>query len=45
MEEYPLNLRAANTVLEGRRGVEKILQGEDDRLVVVRLFFILQSLF
>jgi len=35
MEEYPLNLKAAHVVFEGRRGAEKILHGEDDRLVVV----------
>jgi phospho-2-dehydro-3-deoxyheptonate aldolase len=29
------SLLAANTVLEGRKAVEAILKGDDDRLVVV----------
>ncbi|KAF8327195.1 uncharacterized protein EI90DRAFT_2975196 [Cantharellus anzutake] len=35
MEDYPLTLRAADTVLEGRSQVEAILRGDDDRLLVV----------
>ncbi|BGP15924.1 hypothetical protein JCM10213_003646 [Rhodosporidiobolus nylandii] len=35
MEDYPLNLRAAATVLDGRKGAEEIVKGEDDRLLVV----------
>ncbi|KZP01822.1 3-deoxy-7-phosphoheptulonate synthase [Calocera viscosa TUFC12733] len=35
MEDYPLTLLAAHTVLEGRQGVEAILRGDDDRLVIV----------
>ncbi|KAK4056020.1 hypothetical protein OIO90_003015 [Microbotryomycetes sp. JL221] len=35
IEEYPLNLRAAATVLDGRKGCEEIVQGRDDRLIVV----------
>ena len=34
-EDYPLTLRAADTVLAGRRGVEGILRGGDDRIMVV----------
>ncbi|GAA5849500.1 hypothetical protein JCM8547_000475 [Rhodosporidiobolus lusitaniae] len=35
MEDYPLGLQAAATVLEGRKGAEEIVKGEDDRLLVV----------
>lgn len=35
LEDIPLTLRAADTVLEGRRKTEAILRGDDDRLVVV----------
>ena len=35
MEDYPLTLRAATTVLEGRKGCEEIVSGQDDRLLVV----------
>ncbi|GAA5910838.1 3-deoxy-7-phosphoheptulonate synthase [Sporobolomyces salmoneus] len=35
MEDYPLSLRAAATVIEGRKGAEEILRGEDDRLLVI----------
>ncbi|GAA6027568.1 hypothetical protein JCM8097_007927 [Rhodosporidiobolus ruineniae] len=35
MEDYPLGLRAAATVLDGRKGAEEIVKGEDDRLLVV----------
>lgn len=31
----PRTMAAAETVLEGRRGAEKILRGEDDRIIVV----------
>jgi len=34
-EDLPLTLLAANTVIEGRRGTESILAGQDDRLLVV----------
>lgn len=34
-EDYPLTLHAAATIIEGRRGVEAILRGDDDRLMVV----------
>lgn len=34
-EELPLTLTAAQTVIEGRKVVENILRGNDDRLVVV----------
>jgi 3-deoxy-7-phosphoheptulonate synthase len=34
-EDLPLTLKAAQTVLEGRKSVEKILRGDDDRLLVV----------
>ncbi|GAA5968723.1 hypothetical protein JCM21900_000451 [Sporobolomyces salmonicolor] len=35
MEDYPLSLRSAATVLDGRRGAEEIVKGEDDRLLVI----------
>ncbi|GAA5997753.1 3-deoxy-7-phosphoheptulonate synthase [Rhodotorula paludigena] len=35
MEDYPLGLRAAATVLDGRKSAEEIVRGEDDRLLVV----------
>lgn len=35
LEDIPLTLRAAETVLEGRKQTEAILRGDDDRLVVV----------
>lgn len=35
MEDYPLTMKAAATVLEGRKSAEEILRGEDDRLLVV----------
>ncbi|KAK0519673.1 hypothetical protein OC834_007304 [Tilletia horrida] len=35
VEEYPLTIGAAQTVLAGRRATEDILKGIDDRLVVV----------
>lgn len=34
-EDLPLSLRAAQTVLEGRKDTEAILRGIDDRLIVV----------
>jgi 3-deoxy-7-phosphoheptulonate synthase len=34
-EDLPLTLHAAHTVLEGRFATEKILRGDDDRLIVV----------
>ncbi|KAI6041381.1 hypothetical protein EDC04DRAFT_2669174 [Pisolithus marmoratus] len=34
-EDLPLTFLAAHTVLEGRRAAEKILRGDDDRLMVV----------
>jgi len=34
-EELPLTLTAAQTVIEGRKAVENILRGNDDRLLVV----------
>lgn len=34
-EDLPLTLNAAQTVLEGRKTVEKILRGDDDRLLVI----------
>lgn len=37
MEDYPLTMKAAATVLEGRKGAEDILSGEDDRLLVVSI--------
>ena len=35
MEELPLGDSAASTVVEGRRQVESVLRGEDDRLLVI----------
>lgn len=35
MEEYPLSMNAAETVLNGRRDIDAILRNEQDRLVVV----------
>jgi len=35
MEDYPLTLLAAHTVLEGRQAVEAIMRGDDDRLVII----------
>lgn len=35
LEDIPLTLRAAETVLEGRRQTEAILRGDDDRIVVI----------
>jgi len=34
-EELPLTLTAAQTVIEGRKVVENVLRGNDDRLIVV----------
>ncbi|KAL4073098.1 hypothetical protein V8B97DRAFT_1869096 [Scleroderma yunnanense] len=34
-EDLPLTLLAANTVLEGRCATEKIVRGDDDRLLVI----------
>ena len=35
MEDLPLSLKAAATILEGRQGAENIIHGNDDRLLVV----------
>ncbi|KAF9508849.1 hypothetical protein BS47DRAFT_203410 [Hydnum rufescens UP504] len=35
VEDFPLTLRAADTVIEGRLQTEAILRGDDDRLLVV----------
>lgn len=35
VEELPLSLKAAKTILKGRRDAENIIQGKDDRLLVV----------
>ncbi|KAG1049329.1 hypothetical protein G6F46_004533 [Rhizopus delemar] len=35
MEDIPLTLKAAQTILEGRRSAESIIKGIDDRLLVV----------
>ncbi|TYJ53830.1 3-deoxy-7-phosphoheptulonate synthase [Cryptococcus floricola] len=34
-EELPLSLRGAQTVLDGRRQVEAVIKGDDDRLLVI----------
>ncbi|KDN50420.1 putative 3-deoxy-D-arabino-heptulosonate 7-phosphate synthase isoenzyme [Tilletiaria anomala UBC 951] len=35
VEEYPLTMTAAQTILKGRRATEDIIKGDDDRLVVI----------
>jgi 3-deoxy-7-phosphoheptulonate synthase len=35
MEDLPLSLKAAETILEGRQGAESIIKGTDDRLLVI----------
>ncbi|ORY31662.1 hypothetical protein BCR39DRAFT_526176 [Naematelia encephala] len=35
LEEFPLTLRGAQTVLDGRRQVEAVIKGDDDRLLVI----------
>jgi len=35
LDEYPLTHAGAQTVLDGRRGAERIISGQDDRLLVV----------
>ncbi|KAL7424440.1 hypothetical protein Q5752_000123 [Cryptotrichosporon argae] len=35
LEELPLTLRGAQTVLDGRRQVEAVIKGDDDRLLVI----------
>ncbi|KAG1461600.1 hypothetical protein G6F56_005691 [Rhizopus delemar] len=35
MEDIPLTLKAAQTILEGRRASENIIKGTDDRLLVI----------
>ncbi|KAI9317198.1 3-deoxy-7-phosphoheptulonate synthase [Dichotomocladium elegans] len=35
MEDIPLTLRAAQTILEGRLAAENVIKGHDDRLLVV----------
>lgn len=35
MEDIPLTLKAAQTILEGRKAAENIIKGTDDRLMVV----------
>ncbi|KAI7860308.1 3-deoxy-7-phosphoheptulonate synthase [Circinella umbellata] len=35
MEDIPLTLRAAQTILEGRMASENVIKGKDDRLLVV----------
>lgn len=35
MEDIPLTLKAAETILDGRQGAEDIIHGKDDRLLVV----------
>lgn len=35
MEDIPLTLKAAETILNGRQGAENIIHGKDDRLLVV----------
>lgn len=35
VEDYPLSMTAAQTVVNGRKGAENIVKGDDDRLVVI----------
>ena len=35
MEEYPLSIEAAETVLTGRRDTEAIIKRQQDRLIVI----------
>jgi 3-deoxy-7-phosphoheptulonate synthase len=35
MEDLPLSLKAAETILNGRQGAEDIIHGRDDRLLVI----------
>lgn len=35
MEDIPLTLKAAQTIIEGRRAAENVIKGADDRLLVV----------
>ncbi|KAI9355195.1 3-deoxy-7-phosphoheptulonate synthase [Pilaira anomala] len=35
MEDIPLTLRAAETIIEGRKAAENVIKGADDRLLVV----------
>lgn len=35
MEDIPLTLKAAQTILEGRKAAENVIKGADDRLLVV----------
>jgi 3-deoxy-7-phosphoheptulonate synthase len=35
MEDIPLTLKAAQTIVEGRKAAENVIKGTDDRLLVV----------
>ncbi|KAI8979314.1 hypothetical protein BDF20DRAFT_494850 [Mycotypha africana] len=35
IEELPLTLRAAQTIIEGRKAAENVIRGADDRLMVI----------
>lgn len=35
MEDIPLTLKAAQTIIEGRKAAENVIKGADDRLLVV----------
>lgn len=35
MEDIPLTLKAAQTILDGRVAAENVIKGKDDRLLVV----------
>lgn len=35
VEDIPLTLRAAQTIVEGRKAAENIIKGQDDRLLVI----------
>jgi 3-deoxy-7-phosphoheptulonate synthase len=35
MEDIPLTLKAAQTIIEGRKAAENVIKGADDRLLVI----------
>lgn len=35
MEDIPLSLKAAQTILEGRQAAENVIHARDDRLLVI----------
>jgi 3-deoxy-7-phosphoheptulonate synthase len=35
VEDIPLSLKAAQTIIEGRESAERVIKGQDDRLLVI----------